>query len=77
MDLLKKYWKKIRKELVESVKEGLRVFLMAVVPLLIVQLESGEFMWRSLALAGAIAVLRFIDKLLHRTKIAEKGIVRF
>lgn len=67
----------LRKELLESLKEGARVFLLAVIPLLVVQLESSVFDWRALAVAGVIAILRFVDKLLHRSGVAKKGLVRF
>ena len=67
---------KLPEELLESIKEGLRVFLMAGVPLVIVQLESGTFDWKPVVIAGVIALLRFVDKLLHLT-VAEKGLVRF
>lgn len=65
------------KELVESIKEGLRVFLMAVIPLVIVQLQDGSFVWKPVLIAGLIALLRFIDKWLHRSGVAEKGLTRF
>lgn len=69
---------KIRQEFLESAKEGLRVFLMSAIPLVIVELEQGgHFEWRAIFLAGFIALLRFVDKLLHRTKIAERGLTRF
>lgn len=64
-------------ELLNSLKEGLRVFLMAVVPLVIVQLQDGSFIWRPVLIAGLIAVLRFVDKWLHSSGIAEKGLTRF
>jgi len=61
-----------------SIKEGSRVFLMAAVPLTIVELQNGgEFNLAVIALAGAIAVLRFVDKWLHESGTAEKGLVRF
>lgn len=67
----------MKKEIIESLKEGLRVFLMAVIPLVTVQLQDGEFMWKPVLLAGVIAVLRFIDKYLHNSGVAEKGLTRF
>lgn len=65
------------KELERALKEGARVFLMAGIPLLIVQLQEGIFLWKPILIAGVIALLRFVDKLLHETKVAEKGLTRF
>jgi hypothetical protein len=67
----------MKEELLESVKEGMRVFLMAVIPLMIVEIERGEFDFKTITIAGVIAVLRFVDKYLHRSGIAEKGLTRF
>jgi hypothetical protein len=67
----------MNKAFIESVKEGLRVFLMAVVPLLIVQLQNGSFEWKTIIIAGVIALLRFIDKWLHNSGVSELGLTRF
>ena len=65
-------------ELSGAIKEGLRVFLMAGIPLAIVELgNGGGFDFRAILLAGVIALLRFIDKWLHNTGIAKLGITRF
>lgn len=50
---------------VNAVKEGLRTFLMAVVPLLVIGLENGSLDVRAALIAGVIALLRFVDKALH------------
>ncbi len=65
-----------------ALKEGLRVFVMAVIPLSIVQLQSGAYDLRVLAIAGLIALLRFIDKLLHERAdedgwLKKQGLVGF
>lgn len=65
-----------------ALKEALRVFLMAVIPLGIVQLQEGVFNWMPLIIAGAIAVLRFIDKYLHKRAdkdgwLKKQGLVGF
>ena len=71
------------KPIKEALKELGRVCLMAVIPLLIVQLEAGKIEWKSLAVAGTIAGLRFIDKLMYETgkatdnKALEGGLTRF
>lgn len=51
--------------LAEGIKQGLRVFVMAVIPLLIDQLGRDEINYRALAITGAIAVLMAIDKAMH------------
>ena len=59
----------MRENLIESLKEGLRVFLMAVIPLVIVDLQnSGTIVdFNAILIAGLIALLRFTDKILHKT----------
>ena len=49
----------------KSIKEFFRVVLLAIVPVAIVGLENGSVDYRVLGLVGAIAGLKFIDKLLH------------
>lgn len=61
----------------ESLKEGLRVVLLAVIPLAIDMLTSGHVSLNALGIAAAIAGLRFIDKWLHTSGKAEKGLTRF
>jgi hypothetical protein len=51
--------------LIESLKELCRVILLAVIPVIIDALSSGKFDIKVIAVAGAIAGLRFIDKYLH------------
>lgn len=73
----------IPKPLLEAIKELLRVVVLAVIPLALVQLEQGWVDYRALALVGAIAGLRFVDKLLYEEGKAKnkprmkKGLVRF
>jgi hypothetical protein len=62
----------MKKELIKSLKEGARVFLMAIIPLIVIDIQAGIFDWKKWAIAGVIAILRFIDKLLHETGIAEQ-----
>jgi hypothetical protein len=67
----------------EAGKELLRVALLAVIPLLIDMLNSGEVNWKALGIVALIAVLRAVDKLLHETgKITKNdnltlGLTRF
>lgn len=53
------------KPIIEGVKQGLRVFAVAVIPLLIDQLTRDSINWRALIITGVIAVLMAIDKALH------------
>jgi hypothetical protein len=51
--------------LVEAVKEFLRVVVLSIIPILVTNLGNGHFDWKLIWVTGAIAGLRFIDKLLH------------
>lgn len=53
------------KNLKEALKELCRVIVLAIIPILIEALNSGKFDIRIILVTGAIAVLKFIDKLLH------------
>lgn len=56
----------------EGFKELLRTALMAMVPLLISQIQSPYSIdWRAVGIAGVIAILSGIDKWAHK---AEKGL---
>lgn len=53
----------------EGLKEFCRVFLMAVIPVVVFQIEKGQDLdWRSLLTVGVIAILKALDRTLH-----EKG----
>ena len=62
---------------IEALKEGLRVVVLAIIPLLIDSLGKGIIDWNLIAVAGMIAFLRFVDSWLHQSGVAEKGITRF
>ena len=51
--------------LLEALKEGMRVIVLSLIPVVLVQLEQGSLNVKSLLLVGAIAGLRFLDKWLH------------
>jgi len=54
------------KPIVEFLKEFGRIAAFAVIPLIIIQLESGkEIEWKSFAMAAFIAILRAIDRAKH------------
>ena len=66
--------KKIDKTaIIEGLKELLRTFLMPVVPLIIVDLQSGVFNYKNWLIAGGIAVLSAVDKWLHKKDIGVAG----
>jgi len=67
----------VMNEVKEALKEAGRVVALAVIPLLIDGVTRGVFDWRLYAITGAVAFLRFVDKWLHETGHAEKGITRF
>ena len=61
----------------EAVKELLRVVVLAVIPVLVVSLESGNVDYKAIAVVGAVAGLRFIDKLLYESGTSKKGLTQF
>jgi hypothetical protein len=67
----------------EALKELLRVFLLAVIPVMIDSLSQGEINPRLLILTASIALLRALDKWLHTLGKEEddeslsKGLTRF
>lgn len=73
----------IKVSLVKAIKEAMRVILIAIIPIVIGMLESGAFDMRVILASGGIALLKFIDKLLHELgkelekEVLIKGITRF
>jgi hypothetical protein len=67
----------------EALKQGGRIFLVAVIPLLINQLGQDTINWRAIIITGSIAVLMAIDKFLHLegkvtdNKQLTKGLTQF
>lgn len=51
-----------------AVRETLRTTILAVIPLTILQIESGVYDWRAVAIAFAIGLLRGGEKYLHDTQ---------
>ena len=50
----------------EALKEGLRVAVLAVIPILISGFQQAEgFDWRLVIVTGVVAFLRFVDSWLH------------
>jgi len=67
---MKKYdWK----PLLESIKEPLRLLVLAVIPFAVTYFTELGYEWAVIA----VFILRFVDKYLHESMIAEKGLTRF
>jgi len=70
-----------------AVLEGLRVVVLAIIPVILagINSETGEiaFNWQVILAVGLVALLRFVDKLIHEwgkaneIEGAVKGITRF
>lgn len=57
----------------ESIKEPLRLLVLAIIPLAIAYFTEIGYEWAGIL----IIILRFIDKYLHESGTAEKGLTRF
>lgn len=58
-----------KQALIESVKEILRTALLAAIPVIIVSTENGSISLKAAGLAFVIAVLRGIEKYLHKAEL--------
>lgn len=73
----------MNKEIIEAVKEGLRVVAIAVIPVVIVMIENGSMDYKTVSVVAVVALLRAVDKFLHETgkeagdSSLIKGITRF
>ena len=73
----------MRIEIQKALLEAGRVIVLAVVPVIILGLEDGVMDMRLIWVTGAIALLRFVDKLAHEVGKTNsdskliKGITRF
>ena len=64
------------KPIKEALKEGARVVLLAIIPVLLLSLENGNgFDWKLVWVTGGVALLRFIDKALHEMGKEEENVV--
>jgi hypothetical protein len=63
----------IKSPFVEGLKQLLRVALVAVIPLVISGLQTNSIDWRSIVIAGIIAVLMGLDKFLHKSEVGVAG----
>jgi len=76
-------WNKIPEPVIEGVKELGRVALIAVIPIIIAGLETNTFSWKLILVVAAIAILKGLDKFVHKTGVEQdndslsKGLTRF
>lgn len=61
------------KPVLEALKEPVRLLVLAVIPFAIAYFTEVDYSWAGVALV----VLRFVDKWLHKSGVAEKGLTRF
>lgn len=57
--------------IIESTKELLRIMILAAVPVLVIGIENGQIDWKLVGTAVAIAGLRALDKLIHKSSSDE------
>lgn len=65
------------KDIIESGKEALRVVVLSIIPIAIDGFMKGVVDLKLIIITAAVAALRFVDKWLHETGKADKGITRF
>ena len=69
--------------IIEAIKQAGRIIAVAIVPLLISQLQTNAIDWRTIGVTGAVALLMAIDKYLHlegkieKDESLTKGLTRF
>lgn len=63
---MKNFITKYKDPVIKGLTELARVAVLAVLPLVIASLEVGEIDWRLIAFTAAVAVLRAIDKAVHK-----------
>ena len=56
---------KVKEAVKKALKEAGRVVLLAVLPVLTLAVEAGKIDLKAIGLVGLVALLRFVDKLLH------------
>lgn len=57
--------------------ELFRVALVAALPVVIASAESGTVDYKIVATVAVVAVLKAVDRALHESGVAEKGLTRF
>jgi hypothetical protein len=66
-----------KQAIIEGLKELGRIALISAVPIIILSLETATFDYKALFVAVAVAVLKAIDKLIHKSDIELNGLVPF
>ena len=68
-------------EVKKSVLDGLRVAVISMVAIILMGIDtqtgSVDINWQMVKVAGTISLLKSLDKWLHESGVAEKGITRF
>ena len=58
----------LKKWTIEALKEGLRVFIVSALPILLVQIQNQNIDIRVLFFSGIAGVIKALDKFLHEYK---------
>ena len=66
-----------KQAIIEGLKELGRIALISAVPIIILSLETATFDYKALFVAVAVAVLKAIDKLIHKSDLKLNGLVPF
>ncbi len=70
----------MKNSIIEALKEAARGVVLAVIPVIMlgINAEDGTFaiQWQLVAATAIVAVLRFVDKLLHEEGV-DKGLTQF
>lgn len=61
-----------KEALLKALKELGRIVLIAIIPLVISSIEDGVINYKAIVIVGAVACLKFIDKLLHEVGLEEE-----
>lgn len=56
----------MKTNILEAVKEFIRVVLLAVIPVVYLSLEQGNVDWKAVSLVAVVAILRGVEKMLHK-----------
>lgn len=65
-------------EFKKALLDGGRVMVLSVIAVMIASIQQGQVIdLKVLWMAALVAVLKFLDKYLHESGVADKGIVRF
>lgn len=67
----------LKETIKEFTLELSRIALVAVLPILITSVESGNVDYKIIATVAVVAVLKAVDRALHESGVAEKGLTRF